>query len=92
MIAVVVILQVFFVNKWIISDPVIFSDIKWTGYMHIHFTFKISQISDSHTCIMIFMIFAVMYQNVGRRSNVGMARMKSHVIRVQKASKLDQKA
>ena len=32
------------------------------------------------------------HQKVGRRSNVGMARMKSHVIRVQKASKLNQKA
>ena len=32
------------------------------------------------------------YQNVGRRSNVGTARVKSHVIRVQNASKLGEKA
>ena len=30
----------------------------------------------------------LMYQSVGRRSVVGMARVKSHVIRVQNASKL----
>ena len=35
---------------------------------------------------------SVVVMDVGRRSNVGMARMKSHVIGVQKASKLDQKA
>ena len=32
------------------------------------------------------------YQSVGRRSNVGTARVKSHVIRVQNASKLGEKA
>ena len=31
-------------------------------------------------------------QSVGRRSNVGTARVKSHVIRVQNASKLGEKA
>ena len=32
------------------------------------------------------------HQSVGRRSNVGTARVKSHVIRVQNASKLGEKA
>ena len=32
--------------------------------MHLHFTFKIPQIIDSHTCIIIFIIFAVMYYTV----------------------------
>ena len=43
-------------------------------------------------CNLCCMPLLNMSQNVGRRSNVGMARVKSHVIHVQKAPKLDQKA
>ena len=42
--------------------------------------------------MMMMMMMMMKNQSVGRRSNVGTARVKSHVIRVQNASKLGEKA